>query len=747
MPAREVRDELQATEEPVADEPALRLPPIQIKADKPLQTTLVDVVKDDYETMLGDRDKRDYGQTSKGEALKFDDWYKRLKDIYTGEREAKTVPWKFCSNRSLKIAASILQMIHARLFPAVWNEDTVRWRPGDITDVPKVERINRLMDWWIRVWSPMREFFDNWVKYVSAFGDELMEASWSVEERLTDEMNETPMMDELGQPLINQDGTPAVKQVPRVDRIEKTTYRILAKESVFLMDNAKDIQKDPIVIKEKVLFKDLEDLERRGACINVTTELEKLIVVSVPQGIEDPAEKERIRRIKLRNEEVEILTWWGHYDVDGTGLQDSVRIITAYDHRIYLGGVRVRHLTKSGNRPLVFQKFDSKIDKPEHLIGDGLIEQVRELAEEIDAIFNQLTDANTLMVMRPGFYDPSGNVDAPVIELAPNKLIPVSDPQRNIYYPDIRIPIEQLILAIRLVLEFVERLTAASSYVMGRESEIVGGSGTATRTQAIMQSADIRFAIPAERLRAGATRVLQVVLDILQLNIPPGLETRVLGEKGEQVFHAGELTDSGISGKFDAYMLEDAAMGSKQTERELAGLLYNILLMNPIVASDPVKIYTITADLIKANRKEPEHYLGPAPMQDDIDDPEDENTLMIQGEFKRVRAQLQENHIYHIQKHIDLSNSPALQQLAQEAPHLVKEITDYNQAHIQEHMVMLQSILQMMAQAKGGGGGGGVNTATNPASKRPNEAPRMENQPGPMGKALDTQRKGEVGST
>ena len=103
------------------------------------------------------------------------------------------------------------------------------------------------------------------------------------------------------------------------------------------------------------------------------------------------------------------------------------------------------------------------------------------LAEEIDAIFNQITDANTLSVLRPGFYDPSGNLQPQNITLAPNKLIPVSNPQQSVYFPDIAIPIERLLVAMRGVLEFIERLTAASSYVMGKESEIVGGSGTATR--------------------------------------------------------------------------------------------------------------------------------------------------------------------------------------------------------------------------------------------------------------------------
>ena len=70
----------------------------------------------------------------------------------------------------------------------------------------------------------------------------------------------------------------------------------------------------------------------------------------------------------------------------------------------------------------------------------------------------------------------------------------------------------------------------------------MGGSGTATRTNAIVQSAEQRFAMPSERLREGASRIILQHLDILQLNIPPGLENRVLGEDGMPVFQSNELT-------------------------------------------------------------------------------------------------------------------------------------------------------------------------------------------------------------
>lgn len=744
----EMRSETpEAPEEPVASEEQAQVPSIQIELDESMQDVLVDVVLDDFDKAKADRQKRDYGITSKGEKLNFDDWFKRLKDMYNGDRIPKTIPWKFCSNRSLRIATSVLDLLHARLFPAVWNEDLTRWRAGNFVDVPKAERISKFMDWWIRVHNPLRPFYDKWVKYTTGFGDALTETYWDVEELTTNETVDVPMTGEDGVPLTNTDGTPAVQKQVKVNRVEKTLSRTIQKDNVYLFENARDIQRDPVIIKETILFKDLEDLEKRGACLN-TQELAKHIIVPEPAGNIDEDKKERLKKIKLRNMPVEVIREYLHYDIDGTGINESIKVMVASEHRVYLGGVRMRDITKSGRRPLDFTKYDSYLDRPDDLDGEGVLTKVRELAEEIDAIFNQITDANTLSVLRPFFYDPSGDIDAPALQLGPNSGIPVTDPQKNVYFPDMQTRVEALINAIKLVLEFIERLTAASSYVMGKESEQAGGSGTATRTNAIVQAADIRFSLPSERLRFGASRILQQHLDLIQLNIPPGMEEKVLGEKGEKIFQNGEITDEGISGEYYCFLLADPSMGSKETERNMLSQLYAVLIQNPIVMSDPAKIYAVTSDTLKAYGRDEgqiQKWLGPPPLPDDITDPEDENTLMLQGDFERVTPQLTENHLLHIMKHSELMQSPSFQEISQTAPALSEQVMQYNQQHIQQHMQMMQQMMTLMKPQKGQGGGGFTGNS-NPSEEAGNQQ-GVGNMQGPMGEAVNTQREGKVGQS
>jgi len=721
--------------------------PLQIPVTPEMELELVRILRSDYEAAKQAREKKDFGLTSKGDKIGHDEFIKSLTDLYNSRREPKTTPWKFCSNRSLRIATSILDTICARLTPSIVNQDLIRWFPGESKDKPKVERINKFMNWWIWVRSELQSFFEIYVKQTAGFGDSLTETTYEIDPIDTGNTIETPVTDEMGNQLMEQDGTPAVIKSRDIRLNEKTCSIVHPKMKVFLQEGSRDIHKEPVVIEEEMLYRDLEDGEAQGKFVNVQSVLKTLIPVEISSGTNlSDEEQEKIKNIKIRNVPVKVHKEYLNFDVDGDGFAEDIKIYVSLEHSLFLGGIAVKNLTKSGRRGLHFQKFDDRLDRPTENDGEGILEKVKELAEEIDAIFNQLTDANTLSILRPGFYDPMGNLSAAVMKLSPNKLTPVPDPSRNVYFPDMKVKIDQLILAIRLVLEFIERLTAASSYVLGKESETVGGSGTATRTNAIMQSADTRFEAPAKRLRRGASKILKQHLDILQLNIPPGLETRVLGEKGEQIFQAGELSAEGISGEFDCFLLPDPSQGSKQTERDLANMFYGILINNPLVGTDPAKIYKITADIIKSWDKDPEEFLGPQPEMDDIDSPEDENTLIVQGDFTRVRAQLPENHLLHIQKHMDLMKSPSLLKLP---PHLQQEIMQVTQNHIMEHQQMLQMMIAL-SQKVTGGGGGPVNPGADQgdpsgADKTPEQS-GMEQVAGPLGKSLDSKRKGESGT-
>jgi len=502
-----------------------------------------------------------------------------------------------------------------------------------------------------------------------------------------------------------------------------------------------------VCIKCEWTYAELEQMEREGKVCNVTKpvfensrylfkEYKDRIETLVSNATGENADI--IKEVRLRALPITIIKEYRRIDFDRDGYAEDCRILVDPLTRTYLGAVMVRDISQRNRRPLDFTKVNDLIDRPDDLEGFGYIEMVKSLADEIDAIFNQLTDGNTVSVIKPFFYDPMGNLQPQTITLAPNKGVPVHDPQKNVYFPDFNIPTEKLIMALRTVLEFIERLTAASAYVMGKESEIVGGSGTATRTQAIMGASDQRHGMPAHRLREGAARVLTSVLDILMKNLPLGLESRVIGDDGTPMFGQNEVVKTGLCSEIDAYLLEDAAMGSMQAEQELAQMLYQILMQNPIVATDPVKIYNETAFLLRAYRQDPVEHLGPAPEQKDVDTPEDENKLIVSGQFQSVKALFTENHLWHMQIHGQLLQSPTLGMMVPEEQQMVIE---YVQQHIQEHMQFMKQMMTMMQQTKGGNGGQSAgNLGTNPST---GQQPGMANRiPGPFGQVAKTKESG-----
>ena len=756
MPGRDIRDEAQGMPaDPGMADPSLAEPQpaqdsIQLALDARMQKVAARIVQEDFRAARDAREAQDYGRDAKGTQLTHERWLKDLVDLYFGQREPKETPWKYCSNRSMQIAMAILDTLHARMFPAVWNEDLLKWKAGSTAFTDRVERIEKLMAWWVRVRCKLRDFYDRWTRHSIAFGRVLTESMWDVQLIDKGEMGEPQVDPMTGQPL------PPEKLL---ERLEKSISYIIPEQDIFFQPGATDIQRDSVIIRKTYLYRELEELERDGKLVNVTTPsqegvrtLKDVLVIQggVSGGGGSPDEDEELKNIRRRNIPVVVLQWYGGIDLDADGFPEQVRLlVTEEPNEVFLSGIAIHSISKRGMRHLDLTMFEPRLNEPQGLRGMGALEKVKELALEIDAIFNQMTDSNTLSIMRPGFYDPSGSLNAGELKIQPNKWTPVENAANSIYIPEINIPTERLILAIRLVLEFIERLTAASAYVMGKESESVGGSGTATRTQAIVGASNERHAIPVMRMREGAARIVTQHLDLLQVNLPPGLEERVLGPNNQPLFANNELSQDSISGEYEAYQIPDDTLGSKEAQRQLAQMMYTLLLQNYLVMSDPTKVYTVTADFMKAWGQDPVRVLGPAPDINQADTPADENSLILAGDHGSVRASPVDNPMEHILEHQSFLQSPAVAMLE---PMRQQEIIQFVTAHIQEHMQMM-ALVMAASQQKGSQPGGSQSNGTKGTPGRAGQpaspleaAPGMGSVSSPLAAALNGKRAGESGA-
>jgi len=673
--------------------------PILLKIDEEDQERLVKIVLEDFNNSKQAREKSEWGTDRYGSGMSFDDKYASLIALYEGDDEVR--PERWMCGRSLKIAQAIVEMLVARLTPSIWNEESVRWKPVESTDKARVESVNKIMFWVTNVWMKIEKDVQELIRSCIMLGTVFVESHWEVKKKDLDQVEQTPVVGEDGEPMIDPNtGSAMIIEQKLLRVMEKPGIRLIPVVKLFTQPGQTDIQKEPIIKQEDFYFHELEALAADGLMMNVTDKLKNSVEKSVIDKFgEQLAQAEKIADMdaKRRSQLVETLIWYGNYDADKDGFPEELCVMITLKEEVFLRAFKVSKINRKGERPIRQINFINRIHK---LLGIGVLEQVKPLAEEIDAVFRQIQDANTLSILKWGFYDPNSDYSPDEHVAKPRAMYPVTNPSQNVFFPDMQVQTERLLNAIKLVLEFVERLTAASSFVMGKEGNFSGGSGTATKTAAIVSSAEVRFNLPTSNMRRGLAQVITDIFDLCFLNMPGGLEKRILGEDNQPVFENPDDVRAAFAQEMDAYLLPNASFGDVGTERELAIMLYDKFVVggNPFVVGNPQKLYHATARVFKAFKENPIEWIGAAASEKTTNDPAEEMTMMREGMV--VHAEPQENHLEHLVVHQQLFQDPNVLLWGKPQLDLLKQ-------HIQEHMQMMSLLMSFQGgEGKGGDLGG-----------------------------------------
>ena len=740
MPSRAIKDEIRPEEN--KEEEQVEQTPLNellLNLDEEQQAELIAIVKEDYRNGTEARNVKTWATDKFGEGTNFDGKYANLIVLYEGADEKR--PEKWMCGRSLKIAQAIVELMVARLLPSVWNEDMIRWRPTEFTDKKRVERVNKVMHWILNVWMKIGDnYAPDFLRAGIMLGTVITETHWNVEKLDLDTTEEIPVMGPDGEPMIDSEGQPMVIESRILKTNEKPMASVVPLVKFITQPGCIDIQKEPVIKMEDFYYHELEQMQLEGLAQNITdklkTAVDKTIVDKFSQELEK-AENIADMNAKRRAFNIENMVWYGKYDADRDGFAEEICTMVTLKEEVFIRAFKTSKISRKGKRPFRKTNF---VDRLHKLLGIGILEQVKPLAEEIDACFRQLQDANTISILQWGFYDPNSDYNPDEHVAKPRAMYPVTNPQQNVYFPQINIPIERLLNAIRLVLEFVERLTAASSFMLGKESEIAGGSGTATRTQTIVASAEIRFNLPASKFRTGLAEVITDIFDLCFLNMPEGLEKRILGEGGEQIFDSSQEVQDAFSLEMDAFLLPNASFGDSNMKRELAVLLYDKLLMggNPLVVGDPNRIWHATANVLKAYGEEPLEWIGKPASTKESNDPIDEHTMMREGRFPH--AEPQENHLEHLLAHNQILNDPEVLLWPKEALKVLRQ-------HIQEHEQMLQMLLAFQSVGKKGENTNGGGERAGQAKAGAGAAPGQLNIPSDANPAAAAAANQATGTT
>jgi hypothetical protein len=252
-------------------------------------------------------------------------------------------------------------------------------------------------------------------------------------------------------------------------------------------------------------------------------------------------------------------------DVDGSGINSEVVAWVHLPSKTLLRATYLHRVNRSGDRP--FAKADYHLRDGQEW-GVGIPELLYPLAKEMDAIHNMRIDFGMLSTMPFAFYRPSSGINPETIRMEPGALIPVDNPQSDVYFPN---------LGNRTVFGFqeeqaldtlIQRLTGVNDLALGQMSS-QGATRTATGSRVLAGEMSANLDVHLRRLNMGWETALRFKLKMIQQRMPPGLSFRVTGDDGQDYWrNLKDATD--IEGEFDIEISPNSATSNPQIQQDLA---------------------------------------------------------------------------------------------------------------------------------------------------------------------------------
>jgi len=633
---------------------------------------------------------------------------KEIIELYEGIKKEKNDPFPNCANVKTMIVAMVVELLHSRLFPAVFNEDLVYWIPQEKSDIATADNIGKFMKWALRNMK-FGQFVDDFVKNLVLEGTAVAKIRWETEYRWVQRKipKESKIINRIKNVILNLFGKKTTVRTTDEDfeviydykKFENCVVELIPLEDVgfppYSIPGSDENKLRHIWHRTRPFIDDLRQKQDEGWFINVD-KISDWVVNQLTQGTEKTKmEAEGVRKVNLEKERypLELIEWYGKYNVPGYGKIECIFWVEK-NSKTYLGGMPLVNVSRINRRPFVIAQL---VRRTNRMYGKGIADFVKELQKEMDSIYNQYLDAGTMTIIPPGVYRAASGMTPEEIQLKPGLWIPLDDVNDAKW---IVMPNNVLISyqAIRMLMELIEKISSVGAYQSGQESDIVRTRATARGTLAIIAQGEVRFNTLAKRIQQSLAKILVHILQQYQQNIPPGLEQRILGDSGEPIFPEG-ISPEDIAGNYDVYLGLDSTGGSKILERETAAILYQGMISNPLILSNPAGLWELTADTLRAAGKlDVERYIGPKPQvpQEITKTVAEENALIMQG--KQVYTKPTDNVMEHLLGHLYFAQSPEGLNLTPEARRLLD-------LHILETK---RQLVQMVSQEISGLGGGNL---------------------------------------
>lgn len=527
-------------------------------------------------------------------------WQQTMDDcleLYEGKRTPKSDPWPNCSNITVMAVPMHCNLMHSKLFPAVWNENLTYWQPVSADDVLNVMNVRKFMEWIVRKELKMADIIDDILHDLIVYGTIILKLRWDTEYRYVRDRTKPGKYQEIAHQRVYIDNLP----------IEDVYLPYLWKgedDSEYIAHNS------------FMRIPDIKALKVRGAFVCSKEDIDNIQAAITQEQGEDAnakrAQKEGTQRfdVNINSAPVRLIECYTKWFIDGK-LVESVFIID-YKSRTYMSGKPLTAVSPIGRRPIVVGQFIRRSNRP---LGIGVPEIMRGLAKELDAIHNQRIDAGSIAVAPFFFYRAASSFKPDKVTIGPGVGVPVDD-IKDVLFAQFPSNFMTSFQEERIIIEYIEKLTATSAYQMGRESDIVKSRATATGTMALISQGEQSYTLLGLRVQRIISKMLTKILQQYQCFMPAGFADRIIGEDVGKLLFPNGLTPEEIDGGYDCYMILDATAGNKAMERQANAVLVQMAPNLLMLAQSP-RGYEIAKEfLLSINKLEVEKYLGPKPTRE-----------------------------------------------------------------------------------------------------------------------------------
>lgn len=600
---------------------------VQFALDAPKKATIVDtviVIKDEY------KDARSTFMATKETCIQ----------QYEGIKKESNIPWPGHSNISTMVTTVACDLLHSKIFPMVWNDKSITWEGVEENDA-EIAEVNRIVMGFVTSTDmKMQNTIDDLVHSLVVDGTVAVKKYWKAYwVWVTRVIPDAPEMyldenNQLKSRIKN-------KVVRDYIRRERCYCELRPLEKVYIPYDANTYEKNwedhsEAIIDERWYTKGmLKDLQRAGA-IDQNIDLEALVNGAL-DGLDEFKGTEKARmdaegttppvavrrdRYKIKCLEAEMM-----YDINGTGMERCVFLV-AENLKLYLSGKPITAVSRVGRSSWLIRPF---IRRPGRAYGKSIPELVRHLHDELDAIHNQRIDAGNMSIAPFFFYRAASGTKARRIIAGPATGIPLDDPQRDVTFPTFSTNgLQVSFQEEKLVMELIERLTYLTPAMLGKET---ASRPTARGTLAVISQGEQKFGLIGARAQAIVCDLLTDIRQKYEENMPPESWERILGREAVRKWPSPEA----MVGMYEAKMQLDLTAMDLDTERQMSMMMFQSMAMDPLVMQNPVFMWEVRADYLRAMRRKPvEKYIGPRPQTEASVQDADDVFTMLEQEMQNV---------------------------------------------------------------------------------------------------------------